>query len=317
VFAFYGTGDEGFYYFTSTLEPGSIYRYDLAAGKSTAWKQPKVPFDPSQFETKQIFFPSKDGKAKIPMFVTMKKGLALDGSHPTVITAYGFGGIPNLPHFESADIPWLERGGISVLVNVRGGGEYGEAWHKAAWHHNRQTCFDDFIGAGEWLIANKYTSRAHLGAIGTSGGGMLVGAVTDERPDLWGATVPIAGVHDLLRFQLFGQGKGWEGDLGDPDNAEDFKFLYSISPLHNVKPGTSYPPMFVITADHDVRVAPLHTYKYAAALQAAQAGPGRIVVRVETETGHGAGGSTLTQFVDQSSEIIEFFAKTLGLDLTK
>jgi prolyl oligopeptidase len=146
---------------------------------------------------------------------------------------------------------------------------------------------------------------------------MLVGAVTDERPDLWGATVPIAGVQDLLRFQLFGEGKGWEGDLGDPDNADDLKFLYSISPLHNVKPGTKYPPMFVITADHDVRVAPLHTYKYAAALQAAQAGPGRIVVRVETETGHGAGGSTLTQFVDQSSEIIEFFAKTLGLDLTK
>ncbi|HEV7557544.1 MAG TPA: prolyl oligopeptidase family serine peptidase, partial [Kofleriaceae bacterium] len=286
-------------------------------GKSTAWKQPKVPFDPSQFETKQIFFPSKDGKAKIPMFVTMKKGLALDGSHPTVITAYGFGGIPNLPHFEAADIPWLERGGISVLVNIRGGGEYGETWHKAAWHHNRQTGFDDFIGAGEWLIANKYTSHAHLGAIGTSGGGMLVGAVTDERPDLWGATVPIAGVHDLLRFQLFGQGKGWEGDLGDPDNADDFKFLYSISPLHNVKPGTSYPQMFVITADHDVRVPPLHTYKYAAALQAAQAGPGRIVVRVETQTGHGAGGSTLTQFVDQSSEIIEFFAKSLGLDLTK
>jgi prolyl oligopeptidase len=315
VFELDGESAEAFYYFTSALEPGAIERVDLATGKSTPWKQPKVAFDRSQLETKQIFFPSKDG-TKVPMFVTMKKGLALDGSHPTVITAYGFGGVPMLPYFDPADIAWIERGGISVLVNIRGGGEYGESWHLAAARRNRQTGFDDFIAAGEWLIANHYTSHEHLGAVGTSGGGMLVGAVTNERPDLWGATAPIAGVHDLLRFQLFGQGAGWQGDMGSPDDADDFKFLYSISPLHNVKPGTSYPAMFLVTSDQDVRVAPLHTYKYAAALQAAQAGPGRIIVRVETESGHG-GGSTLTQYIDQSAEQLAFFASTLGLDLTK
>ena len=231
AYGFHGSpGDrEAFYYFTSFTVPGSIYRYDLETGTSRAWKTPTVAFDASAFETKQIFFASKDG-TKVPMFVTAKKGLVLDGSHPTIMTAYGFGGVPSLPYFDGPMIPWLERGGVAVLVNIRGGGEYGEAWHRASMTTHRQTGFDDFIGAGEWLIANKYTSTSHLGAVGTSGGGMLVGAVTVERPDLFGATVPIAGVLDLLRFQLFGQGAGWQTDLGSPDDATEFAALYKISP---------------------------------------------------------------------------------------
>ena len=314
AYGFHGSpGDrEAFYYFTSFTVPGSIYRYDLETGTSRAWKTPTVAFDASAFETKQIFFASKDG-TKVPMFVTAKKGLVLDGSHPTIMTAYGFGGVPSLPYFDGPMIPWLERGGMAVLVNIRGGGEYGEAWHRASMTTHRQTGFDDFIGAGEWLIANKYTSTSHLGAVGTSGGGMLVGAVTVERPDLFGATVPIAGVLDLLRFQLFGQGAGWQTDLGSPDDATEFAALYKISPLHNVR-ATNYPAIFVITSDHDVRVAPLHSYKFAAALQTAQRGPGRILLRVETESGHG-GGSTVAQEIEQQTDVLAFFARNLGLPL--
>ena len=304
---------ETFYAFQSITIPPTVYRYDLATGKSTPWRTPKLAFDPDALETKQIFFPSKDG-TKVPMFVVAKKGLVLDGSHPTVITGYGFGGIPYLPYFDPGFIGWVERGGVFAIANIRGGGEYGEAWHLAAKRTHRQTGLDDFIASGEWLIANHYTSPAHLGAIGTSGGGMLVGAVTVQRPDLFGATVPIAGVLDLLRFQLFGQGAGWQGDMGSPDEPTDFASLYKISPLHNVHAGTKYPAIFVVTSDHDVRVAPLHSYKMAAALQAAQQGPGRILLRVQTESGHG-GGSTLEQHVEQYTEILGFLAQNLGLPL--
>jgi prolyl oligopeptidase len=311
---FDGDESEGFYSFESLTEPATIYRYDFATGLSAAWQEPALPFEPSAFETKQIFFASKDG-TRVPMFVTSKRGLALDGALPTLITGYGFGGVPNLPDYAPSNIAWLERGGVSVLVNIRGGGEYGEDWHKAAWREHRQTGFDDFIAAGQWLIANRYTSREHLGAVGTSGGGMLVAAVTMQRPDLFGASVPIAGVHDLLRFQLFGEGAGWQGDLGAPDgSASEFAFLKSISPLHNVRPGTSYPPMLLITADHDVRVAPLHSYKFAAALQAAQAGSAPIALRVDTQSGHG-GGATALQRVTRDAEVLAFFAHNLGMKL--
>jgi prolyl oligopeptidase len=211
-------------------------------------------------------------------------------------------------------IAWLERGGVFGVVNIRGGGEYGEAWHTAAWRTHRQVAYDDFLAAGAWLVANKYTSPAHLGAIGTSGGGMLVGGSVMQRPELFGAVVPIAGVHDLLRFQLFGQGAGWQGDLGSPDEPAEFAVLHATSPLHNVRAGTHYPAIFVITSDHDVRVAPLHSYKLAAALQAAQAGPAPVVMRVETESGHG-GGSTRSQEIDQNTEIFTFLAANLGLSL--
>ncbi len=307
------TAKETFFYFTGFTTPGAVYRYELASGRVTPWKQPKVAFDPDAFETKQIFFPSKDG-TKVPMFVTAKKNLVLDGSHPTIMTAYGFGGISSLPYFSSSDIAWLERGGISVLVNIRGGGEYGEAWHHAAWRDHRQTGLDDFASAGEYLIANHYTSAAHLGTIGASGGGFLVAAVALQHPDEFAATIPLAGVHDLLRFQLFGQGAGWQGDFGSPDDPHDFAFLRTISPLHNVRPGTHYPAMLIVTADHDVRVAPLHSYKLAAALQAAQAGPNPILLRVETKSGHG-GGSTLSQKIEQQTETMAFFAANLGLKL--
>jgi len=304
---------ETFYQFSGFTVPGSIYRYNLATGASTLWKAPAVPFDPSAFETKQVFFPSKDG-TKVPMFLTAKTGLARDGTNPTIMTAYGFGGISSTPRFNASMVPWLERGGVFVLVNIRGGGEYGEAWHTAAKTTHRQVAYDDFLAAGEWLVANKVTSPAHLGATGGSGGGMLVAGAMMMRPELFGVVVPLAGVHDLLRFQLFGQGAGWQGDLGSPDDPTEFAALRATSPLHNVRPGTRYPAMFIVTADHDVRVAPLHSYKLAAALQAAQAGPGPILMRVETKSGHG-GGTTRSQAIDQQTERLAFFAASLGLRL--
>jgi prolyl oligopeptidase len=302
---------ETFYTFASFTVPGTVYRYDLATGKSTAWKTPQVPFDASQLETKQVFFPTQDG-TKVPMFITSRKGMALDGNNPTIMTAYGFGGISNLPRFNNTMIAWLERGGVSVLVNVRGGGEYGEKWHKASYRATRHVTIDDFIAAGDWLVANKYTAPAHLGITGASGGGMLVAGALVKRPDLFGVTMPLAGVHDLLRFQLFGEGAGWQADLGSLDIAEEFAALRATSPLHNVKPGTHYHAIYVVTADHDVRVAPLHSYKLAAALQAAQAGSAPVLLRVETKSGHG-GGTTRAQTIEQQSERYAFFAENLGL----
>ncbi|HEX2692380.1 MAG TPA: prolyl oligopeptidase family serine peptidase [Kofleriaceae bacterium] len=304
---------ETFYQFSGFTVPGSVYRYNLATGESTLWKSPSVPFDPAAFETKQVFFPGKDGTL-VPMFITAKKGLPLDGSNPTIMTAYGFGGISSTPRFLGPLITWLERGGVYVLVNIRGGGEYGEAWHNAAKRTHRQVAYDDFLAAGEWLVANKVTSPAHLGATGGSGGGMLVAGAAMQRPDLFGVVVPLAGVHDLLRFHLFGQGAGWQGDLGSPDDPTEFAALRATSPLHNVRAGTHYPAMFIVTADHDVRVAPLHSYKFAAALQAAQAGPAPILMRVETKSGHG-GGTTRTQAIDQQTERLLFFAASLGLKI--
>jgi len=303
---------ESFYVFTNFNVPATVYRFDHASGKSEPWRAPKVAFDPSMFETKQVFFPSKDG-TKVPMFITARKDLPLDGNRATVMTAYGFGGIPSLPYFDPTAVPWLERGGVSVLVNIRGGGEYGEAWHTAAMRTHRQVGVDDFIAAGEWLIANRYTSSAHLGITGASGGGMLVAMATVQRPELFGASVPLAGVHDLLRFHLFGQGAGWQGDMGSPDDPAEFAALYKLSPVHNVRPGTRYPAMLIVTADTDVRVAPLHSYKLAAALQHAQAGPAPIVLRVETKSGHG-GGATQAQRIEQRTEVLAFLAHHLGLE---
>jgi prolyl oligopeptidase len=302
---------ETFYTFASFTVPGTVYRYNLATGASTVWKAPKLPFDASQLETQQVFFPAQDG-TKIPMFITSRKGMALDGTNPTIMTAYGFGGISSLPRFSSNMIAWLERGGVAVLVNVRGGGEYGEKWHKASYRATRHVTIDDFIAAGDWLVANKYTAPAHLGIIGGSGGGMLVAGALVKRPELFGVAMPLAGVHDLLRFQLFGEGAGWQADLGSLDVREEFEALRATSPLHNVKPGTRYNAIYVVTADHDVRVAPLHSYKLAAALQAAQAGSAPVLLRVETRSGHG-GGTTLAQIVEQQSERYAFFAENLGL----
>jgi prolyl oligopeptidase len=309
-----GPDDKEIYYiFTSFTTPGSIYRYDLATGVSRVWKAPSVAFDGSQLETKQVFYPSKDG-TKIPMFITARRGLALDGNNPTLLTGYGGFGTSMTPYFDPRMIAWIERGGVLALANLRGGGEYGEAWHQAAVRERKQVVYDDFIAAAEWLIASKHTSPARLGIFGVSGGGMLVGAVTMQRPELFAAVAPIAGVHDMLRFQLFGQGAGWQGDLGSPDDPSHFKALHAHSPLHNVRAGTRYPAMLVITADHDVRVAPLHSYKLAAALQAAQAGAAPVLLRVETASGHG-GGTTVSRRIDQSAELLSFFARSLGVEL--
>lgn len=313
VFGFHGVPEDTktFYEFTSFTVPWAIYQYDLASGVSTPWKVPSVPFDTSHFETVQAFYPSKDG-TRVPMFLTSKKGLARDGSNPTLLTAYGGAGWAWTPLFDATSVAWLEKGGVSVVANIRGGGEYGEAWHQAAVRTQRQTAMDDFIAAAEWLIATKVTSTGKLGITGRSGGGLLVGAVLMQRPELFGAAVPFAGPMDMLRFPLFGQGAGWETEFGSPDNPGEFQALYRYSPLHNVRPGTHYPPTFIVTADHDVRVTPLHSYKFAATLQAAQGGSAPILLRVETESGHG-GGTTASSRIGQDAEMLAFFEKSLGV----
>ena len=305
---------ELFYAYTSFTAPLAIYRLDLATGKSTAWRAASNGFDTSAYDTKQVFFTAQDG-AKVPMFITARKGLVLDGSHPTLMYGYGFGGISSLPMFKPLELVWLEHGGVVVTVNVRGGGEYGDAWHHAAWRERTHVRVDDFIAAGQYLVAHKYTSPGHLGIYGYSGGGFLVGSALVHRPDLFGAAAPIAGVLDMMRFHLFGQGAGWQADVGHPGVAAEAGWLRQVSPLHNVRRGTHYPATYIVTSDHDVRVAPLHSYKFAAAMQAAQASsPDRapILLRVDTESGHGGGGLR-SQEIEQNTELLVFFAKYLGL----
>jgi len=302
---------EAFYGYQSFSSPWTVFRHDLARGTNTLWKAPTVAFSPADFETRQVFFPSKDG-TQVPMFVTTKKGLVSDGKRPTLLTGYGGFGVSVTPELDPSMIAWIERGGVLAVANMRGGGEYGEAWHRAATGVHKQVTFDDFIAAAEWLIHSGVTSRDKLGIFGRSGGGLLVAAVAVQRPDLFGAVAPLAGVHDMLRFTLFGQGAGWAGDLGSPDDPRELQSLRAYSPLHNVRAGTSYPALYLVTADHDVRVAPLHSYKLAAALQAAQTGPRPILLRVETTSGHG-GGTTVSSRVDQSAELLGFFEWALGM----
>jgi prolyl oligopeptidase len=302
---------EAVFGFQSFTSPWTLYRHDLAHGKTSQWKAPKVAYSPAEFETRQVFYPSKDG-TKIPMFLTGKKGLDKGRASPTLLTGYGGFGVSVTPELKPELVAWLERGGVLAVANLRGGGEYGEAWHRAATRENKQVTFDDLIAAAEWLEKNGVTAREKLGMFGRSGGGLLVGAVVVQRPDLFGAVAPLAGVLDMLRFPLFGQGAGWQGDLGSPEVPRELAALRAYSPLHNVRAGTSYPAMYIVTADHDVRVAPLHSYKFAAALQAAQAGPMPILLRVETTSGHG-GGTTVSARVDQSAELIGFFEYALGM----
>ncbi len=282
---------ETFYSFTGFTTPSTIYRYDLTTGKSTVFRQPKVAFTPGDFETKQIFFVSKDG-TRVPMFITHKKGMKLDGNNPTLL--YGYGGFNSsmTPYFSISNLVWMEMGGVFAMPNLRGGNEYGEDWHKAGMKEKKQNVFDDFIAAGEWLIANKYTSNKKLAISGGSNGGLLVGAVLNQRPELFGAALPAVGVMDMLRFHKFTIGYAWVGEYGSSDSAEDFKTLYAYSPLHNIKPGTQYPATLITTADHDDRVVPAHSFKYAATLQASQAGTAPVLIRIETKAGHGAGKPT-------------------------
>jgi prolyl oligopeptidase len=302
---------ETFYAFTSFISPTAVYRYDPVAAKSAVFRQPKVDFDASRYETKQIFYNSKDG-TRVPMFLTYKKGIKLDGENPTLLYAYGGFDISLTPNFSVPNVVWLEMGGIYAQPNLRGGGEYGEEWHKAGMKLKKQNVFDDFIAAAEWLIANKYTSTPKLAIRGGSNGGLLIGACVTQRPDLFGATLPEVGVMDMLRFHKFTIGWAWTSDYGSSDNAEDFKTLYAYSPLHNLKPGTKYPPTLIATSDHDDRVVPGHSFKFAATMQADQAGPAPVLIRIEVKAGHGAGKS-ITKLIDETADTWSFVAHNLNM----
>jgi len=305
------TDKETFYSFTGFTTPTTIYRYDMETGKSTIFRQPKVDFNPEDFETKQVFYNSKDG-TRVPMFITHKKGLKLDGSNPTYLYGYGGFNISLTPAFSVGNLVWMEMGGIYAQPNLRGGGEYGEDWHQGGMKLKKQNVFDDFIFAAQWLIDNKYTSKPKLAIGGGSNGGLLVGAALTQRPDLFGAALPAVGVMDMLRFQKFTIGWAWVSDYGSSDNAEDFKALYAYSPLHNIKAGTSYPPTMITTADHDDRVWPGHSFKFAATLQAAQSGDAPILIRIETKAGHGAGKPT-SKIIEEIADRWAFLVKTLAM----
>ena len=307
------TDTETFYSFTSFTTPTTIYRYDLTTGESSLFRQPQVDFNPADYETKQVFYTSRDG-TPVPMFITHKKGLTLDGSNPTYLYGYGGFAIPITPAFSPSNLVWMELGGVYAVANLRGGGEYGEKWHQAGTKLNKQNVFDDFIAAAEWLIAAGYTSPQKLAIGGGSNGGLLVGACMTQRPDLFAAALPAVGVLDMLRFHLFTIGWAWCSDYGSPDNPEEFQALYAYSPLHNLKPGTAYPATLIITADHDDRVVPAHSFKFAAALQAAHQGDAPVLIRIETKAGHGAGKPT-AKVIEEASDRWGFLVKVLGVAL--
>src|SRR5690606_12181585 len=302
---------ETFYSYSSYNAPPTIYRYDMKTGKSTLFRKAPVKFDPNQFEVKQVFYTSKDG-TRVPMFITHKKGLKLDGTNPTILYGYGGFNVPMTAGFSVARIPWLVMGGVYAVANLRGGSEYGKEWWENGAKLKKQNVFDDFIAAGEWLIANKYTSTPKLAIQGGSNGGLLVGAALNQRPDLFGAALPAVGVMDMVRFPKFTIGWAWTSDYGSPDNEEEFRALYAYSPLHNVKAGAKYPPTLVTTADTDDRVFPAHSFKYAAAMQAAQGGDAPVLIRIETKAGHGAGKPTAKQ-IEEQVDIYGFLMKNLGV----
>jgi prolyl oligopeptidase len=301
---------EGFYGFSSFSYPGTVYRYAFDTGTSVVFRQPKVDFSPATFETTQVFYSSKDG-TKIPMFVTFKKGMKKDGQNPTYLYGYGGFNVSLTPAFSPGVIAWMEAGGIFAQPNLRGGGEYGKAWYDAGRLAHKQNVFDDFIAAAEYLIAEKYTSTPKLAIAGGSNGGLLIGACLNQRPDLFGAAIPAVGVMDMLRFHKFTIGWAWTSDYGDPDKQADFDTVLKYSPLHNIKP-VAYPPTLVITSDHDDRVAPAHSFKYAATLQTTQTGSAPILIRIETKAGHGAGKPT-TKIIDERADIFAFLSKSLGM----
>jgi prolyl oligopeptidase len=306
---------ETFYTFTSYTVPSVVYRYDLESNKSTVWKEPKVEADLKQYETKLVFYNSKDG-TRVPMFITARKDVKLNGENPVYLYAYGGFNIPVTIAYQPKNIVWLEMGGVLAYPAIRGGGEYGRGWHLAGTKLQKQNVFDDFIAAAEYLIANKYSSPKKIAINGGSNGGLLVAATLLQRPDLFGAAVPSVGVLDMLRFHKFTIGWGWVSDYGSADNAEEFKALYAYSPLHNIKKGTVYPPTLITTADHDDRVVPGHSFKFAAALQAAQEGNAPILLRVETKAGHGA-GRRLSAAIDEQTDMLAFMAKHVGMNSVK
>jgi prolyl oligopeptidase len=314
VGGFGGRSDDKFtfYTFTTFNFPPTIYKYDIATKKSTVFRQPEIPgFKSNDYQTSQVFYNSKDG-TRIPMFLVHKKGIKLDGNNPTLLYGYGGFNVNNSPGFSSLRLALLEQGFVYASANMRGGGEYGEKWHEAGMKLKKQNVFDDFIAAAEYLINNKYTSPSKLAIHGVSNGGLLVGAVANQRPELYKAVVQQAGVMDMLRFHKFTIGWNWIADYGSSDNAAEFKALYAYSPVHNVKVGTSYPATLITTADHDDRVVPAHSFKYAAVLQAAQAGPNPILIRIDTKSGHGA--SSTTKAIEQTADIYSFLMWNLGVN---
>jgi len=302
---------EFFYTFTSFNYPPTIFRYDIATGKSTLFRKTETKFDPTGYETKQIFFKSKDG-TRVPMFVSHKKGLKLDGTNPVLLYGYGGFNIPMTPGFGISNAFFMEQGGVYVQVNLRGGSEYGEDWHKAGMLEKKQNVFDDFIGAAETLIKEKYTNKDKIAIRGGSNGGLLVGAAMTQRPDLFKVAIPQVGVMDMLRYHKFTIGYAWAVEYGSSDNKEDFDYLYKYSPVHNLKAGINYPATIITTADHDDRVVPAHSFKFAAALQAAQSGANPTLIRIESKAGHGAGKPTSKQ-IEEATDIWSFTMQNLGM----
>jgi prolyl oligopeptidase len=306
------TDRELFYAFESFLYPTTVYRYNFETRSAETIDSPELDFDPTGYETQQVFVPSKDG-TKVPMYLTHKKGLQRDGQNPTLLYGYGGFNVSNMPVFEIKRLIWLELGGVYASANMRGGGEYGEKWHQAGMLDRKQTVFDDFIACAEWLIAERITSTPKLAIEGASNGGLLVGACMTQRPDLFGACLAEVGVMDMLRFHKFTIGWAWVSDYGSPEKPEQFKTLYAYSPYHNLRPGTSYPATLVLTADHDDRVVPGHSFKFAARLQACQAGDAPVLIRIQTKAGHGFGKPTAMQ-IEELTDVFAFLVHSLKME---
>ncbi len=299
-----------FYTFTSFNFPTNVYRYDIASGKSELFKKASLDFNSDEYVTEQQFYQSKDG-TRVPMFIVHKKGLKKNGNNPTVIYGYGGFNISLTPWFSGALIPWLEQGGIFAVPNIRGGAEYGEKWHKAGMLEKKQNVFDDFIAAAEYLIAKKYTSKEKLAVRGGSNGGLLVGAVINQRPDLYRVAIPEVGVMDMLRYHKFTIGWNWQPEYGSSDSGNDFKFLYPYSPLHNIKSGIDYPATLVCTADHDDRVVPAHSFKYIATLQDKYKGKNPVLIRIDTNSGHGS--SNISKYINLNTDVYSFIMYNMGM----
>lgn len=302
---------ELYYSFTNYVTPGSIYKFNIAEGMSQLYKKPEIDFNPDDYVSVQVFYTSKDG-TKVPMIITHKKGIKLNGKNPTILYGYGGFNISLTPSFSISNAVWMEQGGVYAVPNLRGGGEYGKEWHNAGTKMQKQNVFDDFIAAAEYLIDNKYTSRDYLAIRGGSNGGLLVGATMTQRPDLMKVALPAVGVMDMLRYHTFTAGAGWAYDYGtSEDSKEMFEYLKGYSPVHNVKPGVSYPATLVTTGDHDDRVVPAHSFKYAAELQAKQSGDNPVLIRIETDAGHGA-GTPISKTIEQYADIFGFTLYNMG-----
>jgi prolyl oligopeptidase len=315
AWGFYGARSdaETFYAYTSFATPTTIYHYDILSGKSTIFRAPEVAFDPAAYETRQVFANSADG-TPVAIFITHKKGLELDGTNPTYLYGYGGFNISITPWFDVANLVWMEMGGVHAVATLRGGGEYGEEWHDDGRLLKKQNVFDDFAVAGEWLISSGYTSTRRLAIGGGSNGGLLVGASITQRPELFGAGLAAVGVMDMLRFQEFTIGWAWIDDYGSSEDPEQFKALHAYSPLHNVAPGTHYPALLMTTADHDDRVVPAHSFKFAATIQAAQSGPAPVLIRIENKAGHGRGKPT-AKVIEEVTDRWAFLVRVLDMKL--